>query len=47
MAPDRVLARGKFLSEIGNEYVDEILWAACVSAFHGHKDLNDEELRRA
>ena len=41
-----VLARGKFLSGIGNAYVDEILWAARVSPFRKRKDLSDEELRR-
>jgi formamidopyrimidine-DNA glycosylase len=44
--PDRVLARGKFLSGIGNAYVDDILWAARVSPFRKRKDLSDEELRK-
>jgi formamidopyrimidine-DNA glycosylase len=44
--PDRVLARGKFLSGIGNAYVDEIIWAARVSPSRNRRDLGDEELRR-
>ncbi len=41
-----VLARGKFLSGIGNAYVDEILWEAQVSPFRKRRTLSDEELRR-
>lgn len=41
-----VIARGKFLSGIGNAYVDEILWAARVSPFRKRTSLGDEELRR-
>ena len=40
-----VLARGKFLSGIGNAYVDEILWAARVSPFRKRGTLSDDELR--
>jgi formamidopyrimidine-DNA glycosylase len=40
-----VIARGKFLSGIGNAYVDEILWAAGVSPFRKRGSLSDEELR--
>ena len=41
-----VIARGKFLSGIGNAYVDEILWAARVSPFRKRRTLSDEEVRR-
>lgn len=41
-----VLARGKFLSGIGNAYVDEILWSAQVSPFRKRKELSDDELKR-
>ena len=41
-----VLARGKFLSGIGNAYVDEILWEASVSPFRKRTMLTDEELAR-
>lgn len=40
-----VLARGKFISGIGNAYVDEILWAAKVAPFRKRRTLSDEELR--
>ena len=41
-----VLARGKFLSGIGNAYVDEILWEARVSPFRKRRTFSDEELRQ-
>ena len=41
-----VIARGKFISGIGNAYVDEILWAARLSPFRKRSSLSDEELRR-
>jgi formamidopyrimidine-DNA glycosylase len=40
-----VLARGKFLSGIGNAYVDEILWAAQVSPFRKRSTLSEDDLR--
>lgn len=39
-----VLAKGKFLSGIGNAYVDEILWEAKISPFRKCRTLSDEEL---
>ncbi|MEX2599076.1 MAG: DNA-formamidopyrimidine glycosylase family protein [Dehalococcoidia bacterium] len=40
-----VIARGKFLSGIGNAYVDEILWAARVSPFRKSRTLTEDERR--
>ena len=41
-----ILTRGKFVSGIGNAYVDEVLFAAKISPFKRRKELSPEDIER-